>query len=179
MRSKSIGFVLIFAAVACIPLFSDQQECKDTYEFAVGLAEGYREGAAQGWGWIGFGLPIVGTFAGATLGWNGWCDDGWGNFGLLGLATGMISSILVPMLFPARPEFVPEYISEEGRDCYIAAYSRGLKSRRTGRSIVGSLLGGTASLLTIGILYIAYCGIDFGIGFSFYLPIGWGGGPGW
>jgi len=179
MRSNSIVFALIFVTATCIPVFCDQHNCSETYEFAIGLAEGFREDAAQGWVWIGFGLPIIGTFVGATIGWDGWCDDRWGPFGLIGLATGMFSSILAPMLFPARPEVVPEYISEDGRDCYLAAYRRGMKSRRAGQSIVGSLAGGSASLLMIGILYVAHCGFDFGSGFSFYLPIGWGGGPGW
>jgi hypothetical protein len=179
MKRRGTAIVIGLLVVLSNPVFANQDSCEESYEFALGLAEGSMKSSASGWGLIGFGLPILGTLLGSMVGWDGWCDDRWVKCGLTGLVVGVISSTLAPFVFQLQLEATPEHISEDGLECYLDGYGKGARPKIMRRAIAGSLLGGSTALLTIGAVHLAHCGFGFSIGFPMRLPIGWGGGPGW
>ena len=139
-------------------------DCESAFE--LGHDSGNRH-ARRGWVWFGWGFTtlcgLVGFFSAldsveAPL-----------HYSLAGSGIGLGISILAPLVFTQRPDYLPDTVYQE---CYLHGYMRAARMNNMGYALLGSLLGvGTAAIASEAIYSAVAVGM-LGLMFMFLGELG-------
>ena len=147
--------VVLLLVILSFPVFSDQERCEGTYEFALGMGEGVM-GSSWGWGLLGFVITVTGGIGGTALGWRmtgGWTDEAkWIPFALIGAGIGTIVSLTLPYASKPQPVLIPGNISEKNRECYLDGYGWGARRKSTNSALIGCAVGWGFNIIVIPVV---------------------------
>jgi hypothetical protein len=160
MNNNKFALVLLFFVVLSCPVFSIQEGCEFTGEFLLGSIDARNKTNPLPWSIGSFAmicLPVVIVWALASDPWFFDDYDEPRNWTAVGAVIGTVVSLSVPlMLKPSQPAVIPDYISEEGLECYIDGYAWRARRTRIGAALIGGAAGWTIALTCIGMWSLLY-----------------------
>ena len=149
MEKNGVALILVLFVVCSSPVFSDQDSCEGTYEFALGMGEGVMR-SSWGWGLLGFGLTYLGCIVSIKTARRVWYDIGEGEARALYFLFPVIGtgiSIALPLAIEPQPAVIPDTIPEDNVDCYLEGYRWKARRRNVNSAVLGSVLGWGVVLL--------------------------------
>jgi len=162
MNKSRIAVLLLFLVLSP-PLFSNQESCRETEAFEMGLQDATNQKARllRAIGWGAFSYMVIGGAGelGSMVGWLYFPNhDYFMGIGpnavygaLIGAGIGTVLSIAIPALVVHRPTSIPDQISEENVECYRDGYARGTRRNRVRGAVIGCALT-WASAITYSLL---------------------------
>jgi hypothetical protein len=162
------AIILMLLIVLSHPVFPDQEACKQTSEFKLGVEDGenqkYRLLRSIGWAVLSTQLIAFFAQSGMLVGWLAFPDPdyAWGMgynvvFGALaGAGIGTALSIAIPSLIVSKPKVVPDYVPPENVDCYLEGYATETRRNRVRGASVGCAVVWIFATIYIGAEMLMY-----------------------